>query len=80
MISVPCTHPLPLTVLTVSPEDNTFSTLPPAEETSSLKRQFDHPVFAAAGNRLACCAARGRQVIHATLDDQLTVLRRILQV
>lgn len=71
MISVPCTHPLPLTVLTVSPEDNTFSTLPTAEETSSLKRQFDHPVFA---------AARGRQIIHATLDDQLTVLRRILQV
>ncbi|WP_413492882.1 type III secretion system inner rod subunit SctI [Morganella psychrotolerans] len=41
MISAPRTHTLPLTDLTVSPEDNTFTTIPPAEETYSLKTLFD---------------------------------------
>lgn len=41
MISAPRTYTLPLTDLTVSPEDNTFSTTPPAEETRLLKKLFD---------------------------------------
>lgn len=42
MISAPRTHTLPLTDLAVSPEDNTLSAIPSAEETSSLKKLFDN--------------------------------------
>lgn len=41
MISAPRTHTLSLTDLSVSPEDNTLSAIPQAEETRSLKKLFD---------------------------------------